>query len=167
MTPERATLLREALWRGQFRPVAVVNYDDSGPSPGKRPVGAGWRDAALRDPPRWATEPARANAVNTGVLADGLRAIDFDIDDDALCQRCVAAAVAILGEAPTRYRRNSPRKLLLFRAENGTPPKRSVAGRRGKVEALGAGQQFVAFGVHDSGTELEWLGEPPGAISVA
>jgi hypothetical protein len=166
MTPDRATALREQLWRGGFRPIALYNHDDPGPSPGKRPVGKGWQLDARRDPPLWATEPAQPNAVNTGVLADALRAIDLDINDAARATNCTGTAFAVLGQAPIRYRRNSPRRLILYRAAEGEPPKRSITGKLGKIEVLGRGQQFAAFGTHDSGAELEWLGEPPGHLTL-
>ena len=78
----------------------------------------------------------------------------------------------VLGQAPVRFRRNSPRRLMLYRAAHGEPPKRSIVGanhateRACKIEILGKGQQFAAFGIHDSGAELEWLGEPPGLAAV-
>jgi hypothetical protein len=52
---------------------------------------------------------------------------------------------------------------MLYRAADGEPPKIVQAGKLGKIEILGKGQQFVAFGTHPSGAELEWFPEPPGA----
>jgi hypothetical protein len=45
---------------------------------------------------------------------------------------------------------------LLYRAAEGEPTKRSISGQHGKVEALGKGQQFVAYGLHDKGAAYEW-----------
>jgi hypothetical protein len=166
LTPERATALREQLWRSGFRPVALYNHDDPGPSPGKRPVGQGWQRDARCDPPLWAARPAQPSSVNTGVLTDGLRAVDLDIDDLAVAESCTGIANEVLGPAPVRFRRNSSRRLLLYRAAQGAPSKRSVAGQFGKIEVLGKGQQFVAFGTHDTGVEIEWLSESPGLITL-
>jgi hypothetical protein len=102
------------------------------------------------------------HALNTGVLCDGLRAIDIDVDDPEIASRCRSLVVQRFGEAPIRMRRNSPRCLVLYRAATGTPPKIVLAGRLGKIEVLGKGQQFVAFGCHPTGVELEWFPEPPG-----
>lgn len=59
-----------------------------------------------------------------------------------------------------RVRDNSPCRLLPYRAAEGEPPKRRIAGRHGKVEVLGRGQQFMAYGRHPSGAELCWMPEP-------
>ena len=64
-----------------------------------------------------------------------------------------------------RTRANSPRCLIIYRAAEGKPPKRKLTGKLGKIEVLGAGQQFVAFGIHLSGATLEWFPEAPGDIT--
>ncbi len=95
-------------------------------------------------------------ALSTGILCDGLIAIDIDIDDPALVVLVVSAAGHFLGAAPERKRSDSSRCLRLYRASEGEPSKRSIAGTHGKVEALGYGQQFVAYGSHPSGATYEW-----------
>jgi hypothetical protein len=156
------------LWEAGFRPVPILNSDAPGPSPGKRPLGNDWRRDALKDPPFCVHSPAVSFALNTGILADGLRAIDVDIDDPVIAARVRAMAVDRFGETAIRMRHNSPRCLLLYRADSGAPGKISIAGTdRQKVEVLGAGQQFVAFGRHDSGADLEWFPDAPGEITAA
>lgn len=163
---DQVTALRAQLWDAGFRPVPIFNADSSGPSPGKRPLGKNWREAALADPPYSVNHAPVEFALNTGVMADGFRAIDIDVDDPATAARIKAMAVDRFGETIIRMRRNSPRCLLLYRAETGQPGKIAVVGKdRQKVEVLGAGQQFVAFGTHDSGADLEWFPEAPGDIS--
>lgn len=167
---EQVTALRAQLWDDGYRPVPVFNSDAKVNSPGKQPLGDRWREEALKDPPLCAQSTAVAYALNTGILADGLRAIDIDVDDPTVAMRCKAMALDRFGEAPIRMRRNSARCLILYRAASGTPPKLSVTGKEHalgnglKVEALGAGQQFVAYGTHDSGMELEWFPEGPDEI---
>ena len=169
---ESVSALRVQLWDAGFRPIPILNADAPGPSPGKRPLGEGWREAALKEPPFCVTVEAVSHALNTGILGDGLRAIDFDIDDPELMMLCRAMAVDRFGEAPIRMRGNSPRCLLLYRAASGTPPKIVITGKEHsrtigrKIEVLGAGQQFVAFGRHDSGADLEWFPEPPGEVTL-
>lgn len=118
--------------------------------------------------------PARARAgefvdalpdpenLGTGIECSGLRAVDFDIDDDDVMSKAAAAASEILG-APAwiRYRANSPRSMWIFRAVEGSPRKRVQKGSLGSVEILGAGQQFVAIGVHPSGEPYRWDRFPP------
>ena len=62
-----------------------------------------------------------------------------------------------LGDAPRRYRGNSGRCLLLFRAAEGEPRKVSISGKLGKIECLGHGQQFVVHGYHPTGVPSEWF----------
>jgi hypothetical protein len=154
--------LRSRLWDSGFRPVPVYNPDIPGPSPGKRPWGEQWQIQARREPPAAAVELPRGEALNTGILCDGLRGIDFDIDNPTLAHSCVKIALDMFGEAPTRWRANSPRRLILLRAAEGKPAKLQITGTLGRIEVLGRGQQFVAFGSHESGAELQWMPEAPG-----
>ncbi|MBY0331886.1 MAG: bifunctional DNA primase/polymerase [Acetobacteraceae bacterium] len=156
-------VLRAALWTNGVRPVAVCNADDPGPSPGKRPVGHAWQERARRDPPEAATLAPSADALNTGILCDRLRAVDVDCEHAGIVAAIRDAAERRLGVPLTRTRANSARVLLLYRAaavSGPMPGKRSLQGVHGAVEVLGKGQQFVAFGVHHSGAVLEW--EPLG-----
>ena len=142
--------LRAALWAADYRPVALYSKK-------KRPMGAAWQDRARRDPPEAATAHPNLSALNTGIMCDGLRALDIDCDDNDLAQRIEEEAVARFGLAPVRWRGNSGRRLLVYRAAEGEPPKRVLAGTEGrKLEVLGRGQQFHAYGMHPSGAELQW-----------
>ena len=156
------TSLRTQLWHAGFRPVPVFNADADVASPGKQPLGKAWQMDARRDPPFCATSPAVAHAMNSGILCDGLRPIDFDIDDQDIARQCCSIATDMFGEAPIRMRKGSPRCLMLYRAAAGEPSKIVLSGRLGKIEVLGRGQQFVAFGMHPSGAELEWSPDAPG-----
>jgi hypothetical protein len=89
--------LRARLWEAGYRPVALYSND-------KRPIGGAWQARARRDPPEAAAGTARPDALNTGVLCDGLRAIDLDVDDAALAERLEAMAVGVFGPAPVRWR---------------------------------------------------------------
>jgi hypothetical protein len=164
-TPQQVSALRAQLWDAGFRPVPVYSPDAKHESAGKAPKGQDWGNAARQDPPRGAVEAAHADALNTGILCDGLRAIDIDIDNPTVAATIKARALDMFGETAMRYRGNSARVLLLYRAAEGIPPKRAIAGHFGKVEILGKGQQFVGFGVHPSGADLQWLPDTPGEIS--
>ena len=161
-SPDRAAVaaLRSRLWDAGYRPVPVYNIDEPGASPGKRPMGEGWQHAARQGPPG----KPHPRALNTGILCDGLRAVDLDVDDPALADRLHKLAVSMLGDAPTRSRSNTGRVLLVYSAAEGKPGKRQVKGDGGLIEVLGHGQQFVAFGLHPSGVPLEWSPSPLDTI---
>lgn len=154
--------LRQALWSSGYRPVPVYGPEVGGSSPGKRPSGDDWTGRARQNPPEAAISAPKIDRLNTGVLCDGLRAADIDIDDAETAEAVVALAFKLLGGAPVRFRENSPRRLLLYRVVQGEPPKRVISGPKGKIEILGRGQQFVAFGMHESGVEYHW--NPPNFI---
>lgn len=150
-------LTRQALWTAGYRPIPVYTTD-------KRPLGTGWTDLARGDPPAGAIHPAVPAALNTGILTDELRALDGDIDDPDIAVAVRTAAERDLGPTIMRYRSNSARFLLLYRAAQGAPAKSVLQGRHGKLEVLGYGQQFVAFGLHPSGASLQWSQASPGPL---
>ena len=141
--------LRRQLWVNGFRPVAVKTGS-------KKACGLGWTENARMNPPSASSEWPSSDALNTGLLCDGLIALDIDVDDPSLAANIAEAAKRDLGPAPTRNRANSARCLLLYRAAEGEPTKRSVVGPLGKIEALGRGQQCVVDGEHESGTAYDW-----------
>lgn len=166
-TPQQVFALRQQLWDAGFRPVPIYSPDAQHKDAGKAPRGEKWGDKARMDPPTAAVQPPDADALNTGILCDGLRAIDIDIDNPTIAHSVRARCLDMFGETAMRYRSNSPRALLVYRAAEGAPPKRVITGTFGKIEVLGRGQQFVGFGVHPSGADLQWLPEAPGEIDVS
>jgi hypothetical protein len=143
--PAVVTNIRSALLAAGFPPVPVQTG-------GKRPVGFAWVAQAQTGNLPLLT----GTALNTGVLCNGLRSADMDIDDEQVATACVEIALRMLGPAPEKYRSNSSRCTLVYRAAEGEPQKRTLVGTKGKIEILGKGQQFVAFGTHPSGAELLW-----------
>jgi predicted P-loop ATPase len=162
MAGEHIAAVRASLWDAGFRPIPVFSWNHGKPlERGKRPLAKAWTDDARKDPPGCLALDVVAWALNTGILCDTLRPFDFDIDDPDLVARCRAVVFQRLGEAPLRYRANSPRCLALYRAAAGAPPKLTLAGKLGKVEVLGEGQQFVAHGIHHTNSSLLWTPAPP------
>jgi predicted P-loop ATPase len=170
---EAIRALRQRLYENGYRPLPVYNAKVGDAGSGKRPTGHQWQDVALRQPPVCTQYPASPDALNTGVLCTGLRVVDLDIDDEAMARACAAIARKMLGRAPIRWRAGSARCLLPYRAATGEPPKYpSLTGKAHskadgvscKVEVLGAGQQFVACGMHHSGAALEW--DPAGLLDI-
>jgi hypothetical protein len=160
--------LRTRLWAYGYRPVAVRNAVKGDSGSGKAPLAAGWPERARHNPPADAAEPPDARALNTGILADGLRLVDGDIDEPALAHRIRALACSHFGPTIRRSRITSPRFALLYRASEGEPAKRVVTSAEGKgsIEILGRGQQFVAYGQHHSGAPLCWPDGAPDATPV-
>ena len=165
--------IRATLWAAGFRPVPVYSFNSSHPSAGKAPIGRDWTGIARLNPPPCVTAPARSDAANTGVLCDGLRAIDVDIDDPARAAAVAALAEAMFGPTVRKYRSNSPRCTLIYRAAEGAPSKRVMKGaghskaNSNQIEALGLGQQFVGYGKHPSGALIEWAPRPLHAVTLA
>jgi AAA domain/Bifunctional DNA primase/polymerase, N-terminal len=150
--------IRSQLWQNGFRPIAVKTGS-------KVPEGKEWPGRSRLNPPEAASIWPESSSLSTGILCDGLVAIDIDVDDEVLASQILGAAWHFLGGAPTRTRTNSPRCLLLYRASEGEPSKRAITGKLGKVEALGQGNQFVAFGTHPSGAGYVWPSGSPESFS--
>ena len=104
---------------------------------------------------------------NTGILCDGLRVFDLDIDDSEIGAAVKAILVPFLPPGGlVRQRQGSPRIATILRAE-GRPGKLSVAGARGKVEVLGVGQQVLVHGAHPSGGCWFFDGPAPWDVPLA
>jgi hypothetical protein len=96
-------------------------------------------------------------ALNTGILCEGLRIVDVDVDDAAKAAEIERLAQQYLPPgALIRRRSNSPRFALVYRAAEGAPRKRKIGIGGRAVEVLGAGQQLVVHGVHSTGVLIEW-----------
>jgi hypothetical protein len=110
----------------------------------------------------------KPDQTNTGLLTAGLRVVDVDIDDISLAAQIVALAVEQLGAGALVRSRGTARSALVYRAEEGEPAKRGIAGALGKVEVLGAGQQVVVHGVHPEGQPYVWAGgRSPASVPLA
>lgn len=148
---------RRTLWGNGFRPVPVRTGE-------KVPAEPQWPERARIDPPPCiAGGVLSATTLNTGILCDGLRVIDADIDHAETAEAAWRLATDMLGEVPVRFRHGSCRFLLVYRAAEGEPRKCALKGARGAVEVLGRGNQFVAYGQHPSGAEYEWSDGSPEA----
>ena len=154
---DRVAALRAELWDAEYRPIALYSWNvDWLPlrDRGKRPKGDEWQARARRDPPEAVEAPVESDAINTGILCDRLRVPDIDVDESSIVANLRALAISRFGETVMRYRENSPRCLLVYQASESEPAKRQIVGKLGKVEILGRGQQFAAYGRHPSGALL-------------
>jgi Primase C terminal 2 (PriCT-2)/Bifunctional DNA primase/polymerase, N-terminal len=166
---------RARAWDAGYRPVSVYgvkdgrcfcNHPDTCKTPGKHPQGDAWDERARREPPFAVEAMVNPKAPNTGILADGLRPIDGDIDDPEIAAPIRVLAFEHFGPTIMRLRAGSSRFLLLYRAAEGAPHKVTRAGKLGKIEVLGCGNQFLAHGMHASGARLQWTPEPPTEVLV-
>lgn len=131
----------------------------------KRPTFNGWRQyqaTVERIEREW-----QGNG-NIGILTDRTPAIDIDIKDEAMALEMERVVLDLLGDAPVRVGM-APKRLLVFRTN--TPFRKvdsgfftDAEGVQHKVEVLGEGQQFVAFGIHpDTRKPYRWVSlESPG-----
>jgi hypothetical protein len=170
---ESIQALRQDMYRAGFRPIAVYNPDADVVGAGKRPINQGWQLGARENPPRDLAQGILPDALNTGILCDGLQAIDIDVEDSSLASAVEELARLHFGLAPLKYRENSAKRTLLYRASDGEPRKRSRTGTAHsnelsvKVEILGAGNQMVAYGIHPSGVPIEWLDDVAPGVGVS
>lgn len=130
----------------------------------KRPALPRWQHARLgpADCARW---PGCGVGILTGVefmARSALCAYDLDTLDAGLGEWFAAYLAARRGLCAVRVGQ-APKRLFLFRAAEAGWSKVSSAwfediyDQRHRLEVLGAGQQFVAFGVHPSGVQYEWV----------
>lgn len=103
---------------------------------------------------------------NIGIITENTPAIDIDIYDADMAARVEAWCIERFGDVMIRVGQ-APKRLLVFgTAEPFTKMFAQYAdpsGRKHKVEILGNGQQFVAYGIHpDTKKPFEWttLDEP-------
>src|SRR3954453_11352217 len=169
------TSLRLQLRANGFHPVPVAGPKMSCGSPGKQPVMREWQricatadEAEIR---RWpATE---AGCTNTGLLCGEMAGADIDVPVPGLAERVEALAAAMLGPTPLRRIGRAPKVLLVYRhdaplAKLETPELYLPDGTKVQVEILGAGQQFVAYGIHpDTKREYEWPVSRPDVVPLA
>lgn len=159
--------LRLRLFEMGYKPVPIYPHDAGIPSAGKRPIGTSWQNrAALATPDqirRW--EPG-----NTGVLCGRLIGLDLDILDPALSEQVDALAEQMLGATPLHRIGRAPKRLRCYRAAvpmaKVETPELFLADRtKVQVEALGEGQQFVAYGIHpETLQEYSWPESGPDVI---
>lgn len=139
---------RERLIANGYQPVRVRTHS-------KQPLGKQWQLGEPRDQLLQADQ----DLLNTGILGARLRCLDVDVDEPKVAAAIKKEIQARFPGALIRTRANSPRFAAVVGAASGEPGKRSIAGPAGKLEALGAGQQFVAHGVHPSRALIEWENE--------
>lgn len=126
----------------------------------KRPSIRAWQETRMTYDELERRFPDANVGVLCGVGDYPIAAIDIDVLDEALAVQFRDWCFTHLGAAPERIGR-APKRLLVYRAaEAGW--RKSVSGALDgqRVEVLGAGQQFVAFGLHPgTHAHYRWTGK--------
>jgi putative DNA primase/helicase len=129
-------------------------------SPGKQPHGRLWArkerevyGATARKVAGWANLWDIADYPGLGIACGKAAACDVDVYDYAMAAVIEVVAADHLGETRLRRVGEAPKCLLVYRSA-GEPirkaqtPEMWKGDLKAKVEVLGQGQQFVAFGIH-------------------
>jgi hypothetical protein len=170
--------LRRECWNRGYRPVAVFSpgaqiRGEPIKRAGKRPVSADWINLALRDPPDAVSRSPSPLALNTGILAGEVSGCDIDVLIPEVADAIVSLIERTLGPTPLHRIGRASKILLCYRAEDPFT-KLSTAiytmpdGTEAKLEILGQGQQFVAFGVHPETLQpYRWTDSSPLEVPLA
>ncbi len=119
----------------------------------KRPAKNGWiyNRPGLGEVTQWSG--------NMGLIAEHTPAVDIDLYDEDLAEEIQQLAWKYLGRSPLRLSHRPASRLLPYRTR--APFKKKVLtlpDGKGKVEILGAGQQYLVHGTHPEGTDYTWAG---------
>lgn len=152
-----------------FEPIPVIGK-------GQKPDGTsgmvpGWQNVTLhRDRVAYWAANGKGH-LNVGLRTGTLAAVDLDIYDPDVAAQVYEAFVARFGEAPCRIGR-APKRLLAYLANKPRTkinsaswlrPNPEEGEKENKVEVLGIGQQFAAFGIHpDTHQPYQW---PNGSLA--
>jgi len=154
-TPTAITEVGPALIANGYLPIAIRRGE-------KRPENARWQAERLT-PEDCADYNGGAGAL-CGVGEHPVAAMDVDTTNAALAEAFERWCLEHLGDAPSRIGQ-APKRLLVYQAaEAGWRKQRSRQYRHGTderlhhLEVLGAGQQFVAYGIHPgTGQPYRWI----------
>lgn len=140
----------------------------------KRPAVSGWQNLRITSPDEIMPYLDKGCGIGilTGVGENPLCGVDIDSMDEGLVDTFTEWCRDEIGFQPDRIGK-PPKRLLLYRAEDSYTKMSSRefiddGNNTHKLEMLGAGQQFVAFGTHpDTGNRYRWVdGKSPVSFSV-
>ena len=160
LTPEQD----QQLIANGYEPLACV---------GKRPLANRWQTGPITAETLAADRAAHPDATNSGIRTGRVVGCDIDFLVPAIADGIEKIVREVLGAAPLRrhgakgamlvYQTDTPSPKLTIAAK-GEKAKYLVAAkeRYQKIEFLGIGQQFIAFGIHpDTHRPYEWQGDDP------
>lgn len=151
----------------------IIPIEPGGKRP-RRELG-NWReiDSTPSALAQWIKQGYDQGGVGIDVGKSGLAAVDIDVTDESISKSLAMWCEAHIGFAPIRIGK-APKQLLVYRS--GAPFRKITSktyederGERHRLEILGDGQQFVAYGIHP-GTErpYHWISrETPADLPVS
>ena len=164
--------LRLALRRNGYSPVPISRADLSVKGAGKRPLMKNWaticKNADEGQIASWGK--LHKTSTNTGIICGAVIAVDIDVLVEPVAAEIVTLAHESLGETPLMRIGRAPKRLLVFRADvpfakMQTDEYHFPDGQIARVEILGLGQQFVAYGVHpDTQANYLWPDKTPADV---
>ena len=167
--------LRIQLHANGYRPVPVSSPNGLLSKAGKAPFMKEWAsicatadESTIRE---WTKR--RPNDGNTGLLCGELIGLDLDIPVLALAEQIGLMADAMLGATPLIRIGKAPKALRCYRAEYPVVKSETAElmlsdGTVVQIEAMGQGQQVVAFGTHpDTLRDYEWPAKSPLDVPLA
>ena len=99
-----------------------------------------------------------------GLRGDVFNGGDIDVSNEEIAAEIQQLMVDYLGDAPVRYRDNSPKRLLMYKATNVLHKRRIAfrdsAGIVHVVEWLASGQYYNVDCLHTSGVPYKWRDHP-------
>lgn len=133
------------------------------PCKGKRPLATGWQLTKHTAEALEGNLQSYMDAPNLGILTGPVSVIDIDCPSQTITRALVNFIRDNLpggADAPIRFG-NGFKVAILFRAERPIAKRQSDAylinGEPHRIEILGAGQQFIAYGLHpDTGKPYSW-----------
>jgi hypothetical protein len=145
----------------------TANFDPL-PDDGKECHLIGWSSKTNSTDTEIRSWKSLAASRNTGILCKHTPALDIDITNPAAAEAVEAHIRQHLGIEPLVRTGLPPKRLIPFRTEapfGKISAKLTAAdGSSQKLEWLGDGQQFVAFGLHPSGRAYRWRNGEPGQV---
>jgi hypothetical protein len=149
----------------------IANGYEPIPAIGKAPVVAGWQDGQITAERIGRQREAHPEATNTGLRTGRLVALDFDLPEHVVNGHLLPIIKECLGTVSPLRRVGKTGFLLLYRNTDTPLRKITIDAHSGaaRIEILGAGQQFIAYGVHpDTGADYAWpTGAEPFLIPLA
>jgi hypothetical protein len=140
------------------------------PVDGKRPRIKGWSGLNIQAAQVEGYSRKYSDHLNTGILCGDVVAVDIDVLDPETAEKLIARLLDIPGAttAPCRTGR-APKCLYIFNAQEPREKLKTgeylIGGQKCQIEALGIGQQFVAYGNHvDTGQPYAWSNGDPLSV---
>jgi hypothetical protein len=155
--PPKFTAIAEQAFANGYTPI---------PCNGKRPIAEGWQHTPHTQEALAANLSKYPWAANTGLLAGEIAVVDIDCTSEPITRavvRFIQGHIPGGNAAPIRFGKGY-KVAMLFRADRPQGKRQTaswdIGGEPHKLEILGIGQQFIAYGIHpDTRHPYRWKGD--------